>query len=138
MAHPPQSAGWYPDPADPASEIHWNGSAWTGMRRPVSGPPAGAPFGPPSGAVSAEKKSGGTGLTATWQRAGRGQRIAMAAFAAAVALGLLLGLGQCTRDYGIRKDCEKLVSSQFGPGSLRDSLVEQCMYMHKEFGTPIR
>ena len=138
MAHQPQPAGWYPDPADPGTEIYWNGSAWTGMRRPLGGQTAAAEVGSPGGAVGAGLKSAGTGVTATWQRAGRGQRIAMAAFAAAIGVGLLLGLGQCARDYGVRSDCEKFVSSQFGPGSLRDEMIEHCIFMHKEFGTPIR
>lgn len=89
-------------------------------------------------APGSQPLAGGTGIAATWQRAGRGQRIAMAAFAAAIGVGLLLGLGQCARDSGIRNDCEKFVSSQYGPGSLRDEMVEHCIFMHKEFGTPIR
>lgn len=42
-AGPP--AGWYPSQTDPAIELHWDGSAWTGQTRrspppaPVAGPP---------------------------------------------------------------------------------------------------
>lgn len=141
MAYPSQPAGWYPDPADPASEIYWNGEAWTEMRRPVAGVTAAATkFDSALGGVAAGVKSAGTGLTATWRRAGRGQRIALAAFAAAVALGLLAGLAQCSRDYGTRKDCEHYVDSHglSGPGSLRNSLIDECVKMHKEFGVPIK
>lgn len=40
-----KQAGWYRDPADPASEVFYNGVAWTTQRRPLGGPP----FGPPVG-----------------------------------------------------------------------------------------
>ena len=127
----PQPPGWYPDPVDPDSEIYWDGSAWVNQRRPV---------GAASGSATAGLQSAGTGIKATWQRAGRGQRVAMASFSAAVVIGLLMGMVKCSSDYGTRNDCEKYVDSQglAGPGSVRDSLVEHCIFMHNEFGAPIR
>ncbi|MDT9684132.1 DUF2510 domain-containing protein [Streptomyces sp. TRM76323] len=60
MTTPP---GWYPDPAAPAVERWWDGTAWTGHTRPAGGPPA---------AVAPPGRYGG-----------RGTRIAVAALAVA-------------------------------------------------------
>jgi hypothetical protein len=86
--------------------------------------------------MSSPSQKVGNGLLARWKRAGRGQRIAIVAITAAA----LVGLAQCTSDAGTRKECEKYVdaTSGFGAGSVRDNMVEHCIYMHKEFGTPIR
>lgn len=70
MSTPTPIAGWYPDPENPAAERYWDGSAWTGQRRPgtpayATPPPAPygtapygtapygtAPYGTPYGAPS--------------------------------------------------------------------------------------
>jgi hypothetical protein len=32
--------GWYPDPSDPAKQIYWDGTAWSGLPSPIeSGKP---------------------------------------------------------------------------------------------------
>ncbi|GGQ23573.1 DUF2510 domain-containing protein [Streptomyces roseolilacinus] len=74
MTTPP---GWYPDPAAPAVERWWDGTAWTGHTRPAGG--AG-----PAAAVVPPGRFGG-----------RGTRIAVAALvvAAVVAAAVLLRPG---------------------------------------------
>lgn len=42
MAEP----GWYPDPQDPAAEAYFDGTAWTGARRPLTAPPVWQPPAP--------------------------------------------------------------------------------------------
>lgn len=47
---PAPSAGWYPDPEDPAGERWWNGSGWSDHKRPATpAPAAGFSFGVPAG-----------------------------------------------------------------------------------------
>jgi uncharacterized RDD family membrane protein YckC len=42
-------AGWYPDPADPATQRYWDGEGWLGEAIPVDATP---PDGPPPAAIS--------------------------------------------------------------------------------------
>jgi hypothetical protein len=93
MANPQKPAGWYPDPADLAFEIYWNGSAWTAMRRPVaavpSAPPVGAPSAPPSAGASPGGTSGGLG--GFWAGLPKWGKVAVVALPALALLMLLPG-----------------------------------------------
>ncbi|MFD3356673.1 DUF2510 domain-containing protein [Streptomyces fradiae] len=90
MTTPP---GWYPDPAAPAAERWWDGTAWTGHTRPAGGaaqppaavvPPPATPAAPPAPYPAAV-------VVPPRRFGGRGTRAAVAALAvAAVVAGALL------------------------------------------------
>ncbi|MFF9629838.1 DUF2510 domain-containing protein [Streptomyces fradiae] len=120
MTTPP---GWYPDPAAPAAERWWDGTAWTGHTRPADGaaqpraavvPPPATPAAPPvppapypTAVVVPARRSGGRAVQAA---------VAALAVAAVVAGALLLRPGG---DGGPEARRPPAAGPATGPGSAR-------------------
>ena len=56
MTTPSPAPGWYPDPSDPGRQIYWNGTAWSDLPPPPTGPASFAPPPPAAGDSSVSRQ----------------------------------------------------------------------------------